>query len=221
MGFFDFLIRDPLKDSKFAPDIRPEDILASSEGWLDTVYTPNTFIFVTNKKLYVRPLKGKKFAEDKKDRAHITVPLEDITAARLEDVKLVKTIEIETNEEYLYTLTPNNNHAEIIDAIVSGANLEKSDWGKEPESIGLIKSTLGSFGVFGGIIGVLIGILLMGAGILILLTIFGLIVGIPLLLAGLWNAVGSFALIKGGSEVLKSRKEWKKTDIQTINQSGS
>lgn len=206
-----------LADMKLAPALRSDEqavfgaVGRVASAWFDVA------VVVTNQRLIVRPRKGYSVDPEHRDRASLEWDLEDIESVRLETGLGPASVEVEVNGQR--TELPwmhHGNAKKVAGSIVRVAGLRPSEWteegGAQKAGRGLVGGVLSGLGIIGAVIGAILGIAMILAGILLSLTIFGAILGVPLILLGVFVLAGSGVFGAGGAKAASwgfgQAKEW-------------
>jgi hypothetical protein len=159
-----------------------EKLVSTTEANLGDVFRTNVILAVTNKRIIVRPKRGRRVDDDLREMANSEIYLNDISAVRRTGA-ITKHIEIEVGSDVVDLPPIQDVMNEIIDAIVSEGGLGKADWGDGAKTR-LLKRLVIGVPAFIIMIPSAIGVL---AGGILMITIVGF-------LPGLFVALGSLGL---------------------------
>jgi len=211
---------------KMAPKLEEgETVQASTEAKLGDVIRNNVVITVTDDHLFVRPKKGRKVANEEKDKSNIDIALDTVQAIRRTGGLTTKIVEVETQDDVYELPEFHTDSKEIINAVVKTEGLKESSWGKEKKgkraARGILGSVLAAIGFGSSIVSILIGLLFVLTGIAMSLTIVGAIIGIPVALLGIWIMTGGGMMgslgSKSGGWGFRKEEEWIRPDQKQLS----
>lgn len=199
---------DPtIQDLQVKPDLLPDESVIAAKGTtLEGGIRENAIVTVTTHRIITGAKKGRSVDEEHDDKLNLDIELDDVDTLRRTGMA-TKAIEVVTNDDEVCELPPlQNGSGEIVDAIISQAELGKTSWGEES------RAKRGTKKVVGGIVGVLglvIGGLCVLGGIAGILSILGILWGVILFFGGVMIVGGSMKLIQWA---YGSEDEWDRNE---------
>lgn len=189
---------------KLAPSLRSDEReVFGAFGRVASVWF-DVAVVVTNQRIIVRPREGYSVDPEHRDLASQEWYLEGIESLRLEIGLGPASIEVEADGERKGLPRMQHGKAKkVADAVVKEAGLRPSEWtqegGAQKAGRGLVGGILSGLGIIGAVIGAIVGVLLILAGIVLSLTIIGVVFGLPLIVLGVILLGGSGVFGAGGA----------------------